>query len=264
MRACSRRAHQRSGQLAGPLVFLALLAGCASSPDDAPPPRPVRFAALVAPRLGPDPDRPPERPTAEDVLLEAVTTLSLESDLAFALVAGPLVTVDDAATAAMDREAVTGALGSIAARVYVALTPDEAKSPDLLEALARGVQKHPGDAAYTGPPVAGWRPVALGPAGEPSPSGVADDDVALPTAAVYAGTAPLSGEVGTLLVRAGPAPRLAVEGDRVVLELPPLHQPPHVYAIVTISPEGEVSAALHTALGEPGPPALAPVRLDLP
>jgi hypothetical protein len=247
-------------------VFLALLAGCASSPDDAPPPRPVRFAALVAPRLGPDPDRPPERPTAEDVLLEAVTTLSLESDLGFALVAGPLVTGDDPATLAIDRDAVAGALGSIAARVYVALTPDEATSPDLLEALARGVQKHPGDAAYTGPPVAGWRPVALGPAGEVPPSGVAEDadGGALPTAAVYAGTAPLAGEVGTLVVRAGPAPRLAVEDGRVVLELPPLHQPPHVYAIVTVSPDGEVSAALHTALGEPGPPALAPVRLDVP
>lgn len=247
--------------MTGPLVFLALLAGCASSPDDAPPPQPVRFAALVAPRLGSDPDRPPERPTAEDVLLEAVTTLSIESDLAFALVAGPLVTGDDPATQAVDLEALVGALGSIAARVYVALTPDEAKSPDLLEALARGVQKHPGDAAYTGPPVAGWRPVALGPAGE-APPGEGED--ALPTVAVYAGAAPLAGEVGTLVVRAGPAPRLVAEGGRVVLELPPLHEPPHVYAIVTVSPEGEVSASLHTALGEPGPPALAPVRLDLP
>lgn len=269
MRVRSGRAHLRSGQLAGPLVFCALLAGCASSPDDAPPAQPLRFAAFVAPSVGPDPARPPERPTAEEVLLEAVTTLSIESDLAFAMVAGPLVTGDDPAAKAVDRESVAGALGSIAARVYVALTPDEAKDPDLLESLGRGVQKHPGEAAYTGPAVAGWRPIAVGPAGEAPGAGKdegegEDDEVVLPTLVVYAGTAPLAEGVGTFVVRAGPAPRLAVEGGRVLLELPPLHQPPHVFAIATISPEGEVSVVLQTALGEPGPPALTPVRLELP
>ena len=75
-----RKLFARSGHLAGPLAFLTLLAGCSSTPDDAPPAQPLRFAALVAPRVGPDPERPPERPTAEEVLLEVVTSLSIESD----------------------------------------------------------------------------------------------------------------------------------------------------------------------------------------
>lgn len=256
---------------AGPLVFVAasLLAGCAAQ-EPAPPPRPLRFAALVAPRVGPAAaDAPPEQLTPEDVLLEVVTTLSAEPALDFTLVCGPVLAADSADP--LDREGLVGALGSIAAPVFVALDPQEAGDLDLLEALERGLPRHPGAPAYAGKPVAGWRPMALGPTGTPPAApgapatGEGDDDAPEPlTAAAYAGQAALPPGGPTLVLRPGAAPGLALQGGRVVLTLPPLAEPPHIYALVTVSPEGEVGVVLETAVEGATPPPLAPVRLPSP
>lgn len=214
-------------------LWLLLLAGCAGTPE-APPPRAVRFAALVAPSVA--------GPEAEGALLELVTALSSEPDLDFVLVGGPLLGSAEAA----DREALAGALGSIAAPVYVALGPQDAPLADLLEALERGIPKHPGKAAHVGPPVGGWRPAALGPAGE-LPEGAAG---ALPIVAVSAGAAPASGDVALLVVPgegeavAGPA------GTHVRLALPPFAPAPHAYAILTLEPSGELRTQVRAVLSE--------------
>lgn len=264
------RSSRRSGLLAGPLAFLApalavaTLGGCAGR-EPAPPPRPVRFAAFVAPALGAAPaDGAALSP--EDVLLEVVTALSGEPGLDFVLVAGPVVA--DPAAEGGDRDALVGALGSIAAPVFVALTADEAASQDLLEALERGLPRHKGAAAYAGRPVAGWQPAALGADGKlPAPSdGAGDDEPAVPVAAAFAGAGPPTAPV-TLVVVQGPEPRLGPlpgRPDVTALQLPPLGAPPHLFAVVTISPEGQVSVVLRTALGDPGPPAPPPVQLQAP
>lgn len=268
----SKVSSARSGPRVGPLAFLAALAGCAAS-EPAAPPRAVRFAALVAPRVGPAADdAAPDALSAEDVLLEVVTTLSAEPDLDFVLVDGPVVA--PTSTDPLDREGVVGALGSIAAPVLVGLTAEEAADLDLLEALERGLPKHLGAPAYAARPVAGWRAVALGPDGarptDPAPTAGADedeaDDDAPPAleAAAYAGASALPPGPPTLVLRRGGAPGLAVEGGRVVLTLPALVEPPHVYALVTISPDGEVGVRLKTALGAPPPPAPPPVQLPTP
>ncbi|MBX3470841.1 MAG: hypothetical protein KF878_28575 [Planctomycetes bacterium] len=262
------RSSRRSGLLAGPLAFLApalavaTLGGCAGR-EPAPPPRAVRFAAFVAPALGAAPtDTAALSP--EDVLLEVVTALSGEPELDFVLVAGPVVGGDDRG----DREALVGALGSIAAPVFVALTADEAASQDLLEALERGLPRHKGAAAYAGRPVAGWQPAALGADGKlPAPNdGAGDDGLAVPVAAAFAGAGPPAAPV-TLVVVQGPEPRLGPlpgRPDLTALQLPPLGAPPHLFAVVTISPEGQVSVVLRTALGDPAPPAPPPVQLQDP
>ncbi|MCO5166750.1 MAG: hypothetical protein M9894_10340 [Planctomycetes bacterium] len=242
---------------------MALLAGCAAR-EPAPPPRPVRFAAFVAPRLGPAPaDLPAGQLGPEDVLLEVVTALSGEPGLDFVLVAGPVVAGDDPG----DRDALVGALGSIAAPVFVALTPEEAASPDLLEALERGLPRHQGAAAYAGKPVAGWQPVALRPDGAlPADARREGDEEGVPIAAAFAGAGPPPAAV-SLAVVPGQAPALGPVPERpgvVALRLPPVTAPPHVFALVTISPGGLVSVVLRTALGDPAPAAPPPVQLSPP
>jgi hypothetical protein len=237
-------------RLCAALLLLAL-AGCAST-DDAPPPAPLRFAAIAGPRVGHD--------GAEDALLEVVTTLSLEADLDVALVAGPLVANEEP----LAREGLVGALGSIAAPTYVALSPTDGPLAELLETLERGLPKHPGTAQHGGPAVKGWRPVAVGPAGElppaePAASDDDDDDGPLPVIAARGGPgAPPEGV--RLVVVTGDAPSLSADGGVVTLTLPPLSDPPHLFAIGTISPEGEVSVSLRTAFGATPPAPLAPVR----
>lgn len=268
MRARGRSSTGRSGLLAGPLALVALLAGCAAS-EPAPPPRPVRFAAIVGPRVGAPPGdtASPDTFTAEDVLLEVVTTLSAEPDLDFVLVDGPVVAPGSADP--LDRQGLAGALGSVAAPVLVAVTVEEAADVDLLEALERDLPKHPGAPAYAAKPAAGWQALAIGPTGQrpdAAPTTAEEDEDAPPVlqAAAYAGASPLPAGPPALVVRPGEAPALEVQGGRVVLTLPPLADPPHVYALVTISPDGEVGVRLRTALGAPPPPALPPVRLPAP
>lgn len=235
--------------LAGLVV---LLAGCAGR-EEAPPPRALRFAAFVSPRVA--------GTAAEGVLLEVVTALSSEAALDFVLVGGPLVGSQEAA----DRDALAGALGSIAAPVYVALAPDDA-TPDVLESLEQGVQKHPGEAAHAGPPVAGWRPMAIAPDGALPEVAGGGDGPAFPVVAVRAGAAPPPDAVRLLISRNAEPTYFGERRDgRVELGLPPLDAPPHVYAIVTVEPTGEVKTELRALLPEPPiPPALVPLFVDLP
>jgi len=226
-------------------ALLALLAGCASEPP-APPP-PVRFAVIGAPAL-PGPDA---GPTAEEALFEVVTLLSQVPDLDFVLVPGPLLATGDRAA----RDLLTAALGSLAGPVYAALGPDDGPRDALLEELGRYVPGHPGEKAYAGEAVGGLRPVVLTPDGSsPEPEGEAEPAWAL---AVHgpvepAGAYPLTVGTGPLGL-GGPAEALA-------LRLPPLGEPPHVFALVRIE-DGRLEVEWRTALGDAPPPSPPPARL---
>ncbi len=277
---------------AGWLVALAFATGCAAGPDAAQEERPLRVAAFVGPTVGaglePGEAGDPGLETAEDALLEVVTTLSGERDLVAVLVAGPLVAPglgvadpgaepatpaggDDDTGPARD-EAIAGllgGLGSIAAPVCVALAPGDPAGP-LLEALRDGLPGHPGRAAHAHRPKQAWLDaVALGPAGEvPEPArsdepGAQAD--AAPRARVVVTALPALGAreapPGTLLlVLPGDAPALAVEAGVAVLRLPPLTRPPHLYALATVS-RGEVRVALRALDPAATPPTLPPARL---
>ena len=276
---------------AGWLAALAFATGCAAGPDAAQEERPLRVAAFVGPAVGaalePGDAGDLGLETAEDALLEAVTTLSGERDLVAVLVAGPLVAqradVAEPGTGPevgpsegdpdpAQAEAIAGllgGLGSIAAPVCVALAAGDPAAP-LLEALRDGLPGHPGRAAHAHRPKQAWLDaVALGPANEhPEPARAGEpgsQPEAPPRARVVVAASPALGvrdaPPGTLLlVLPGDAPTLAVEAGVAVLRLPPLTRPPHLYALATVSRD-EVRVALRALDPAATPPALPPVRL---
>jgi len=240
-------------------------AGCASTTeDDAAARKPLVLAVVAAPCVGavtsaagPD-GKPVEGMRAEDALLDLVTALSTETDVAYVLVPGPLLAPrgDDPAG---DLAALGGALGSLSAPAVVALAPSDVETEGGLEPLLEGLERdlpgHPGKAAYLAKRRPGFRVLALGPDGKgPEAEAVEEkdqdepDDDAWTIAAL--GAAWGSGE-GTqpvpqvdLLVAVGAQPTLtAGAGGRLTLLLPPFVDPPHVWALVTIQ-EGQVRVSV--------------------
>lgn len=246
-------------------AWLALLlplaaAGCSSDerPEDEVA---LRFAVLSAPSIG---MVTTASGTAEDLLLEAVTELSAVTSLQYVLVPGPVLA--DATPAS--RESLLGALGSVAGSVVVALAPGDGPEKPLLEALAKSLAGHSGKAAHATKPKHGWRAVALAPDGTPPPpppradEGDDEDDDAPPVLdLVVAARAPAS-LPGAVVVVPGEPLRLELVGGRALLVVPPLTSPPHVLAVVTVE-AGRVSVQLISAVGQPVPPAPAPVQLPV-
>jgi hypothetical protein len=245
----ARRAGSRALKGAAS-AFLALLStGCVGGPEASQGFQPVRFAVIGAPRLGGD-------LLAEDMLLEAVTVLSLEPDLDFCLVPGPLLAgnVDDLEAA---RDALVGALGSLASPVYTAWGPGDGPELELLEALEQGLFEHPGQLSYAGKVVRGVQPVVLDATGAPP------DDLApranLLRVAVSGGQA--GSGVGSLRVRAGAELGLQADSAGAELVVPSLAEPPHLYGVCTWDGR-ELSVAWHALEGEQAPPAPPPIQLS--
>lgn len=254
----------RRAWLALALALPLAAAGCCSDerPDEEVP---LRFAVLAAPSVG---MVTTASGTAEDLLLEAVTELSAVTSLQYVLVPGPVLADETPES----REALLGGLGSIAGSVVVALAPTDGPAEPLLEALGKGLAGHPGKAAQGTKPKDGWRAVALAPDGTPPPAAEReakkadddeeeDDDEAPPVQDLVVAARTPPHLAGAILVLPGEPLRLEVVGERVVLVVPPLTSPPHIFAVVTVA-GGRVSVQLYSAVGQPPPPAPAPV--DLP
>lgn len=235
--------------LAGVCAALAA-SGCASSRAAAPP-RPLILAALPAPRLGAGAvSGGASELTPEDFLLEVATQLSLEPRLDLCLVPGPLLAegLPEASQADVLLGVVDG-LGQIAAPVYVGLRAEEV-GPGLLETLRQTLRQHPGRASAWGPPVLGWRPVALDSGGDlaaleaftqretaadEGDPGKAAEGPGVPLLVALGGSEPARDPRLYLQVRAGEAPGLsAAPGGGLVLTLPPLSS--GLYALCTLDP----------------------------
>lgn len=262
------------------LAALALLgAGCASTPEDEGAVRkPLVLAALAAPCVGSVTSAGAEGGAgtrAEDLLLDLVTVLSTEAEVAYVLVPGPLL-APGGADPAGDLAALGGALGSLSAPAVVALAPSDVESQGgldpLLEGLERDLPGHPGKAAYAAKRRPGYRVVALGPDGKGPEAaaveeGAKDDEdaddartIAALGASWGAGETPGAPKVD-LLVAVGAQPTLtAGAGGRLTLLLPSFVDPPHVWALVTIH-EGEVRVTLRALDPATKPRDLPPLRL---
>lgn len=232
--------------------------GCASTTEeDAAARKPLVLAVVAAPCVGAVASEGATR--AEDALLDLVTTLSTETDVAYVLVPGPLL-APQGPDPAGDLAALGGALGSLSAPAVVALAPSDAEAEGgldpLLEGLERDLPGHPGKAAYAARPRRGYRVLALGPDGkgpeaetveEKKDGDEADDDDAWTIAALGAawgsGEGVQPGPRVDLLVAVGAQPTLTATGGRLVLLLPPFVDPPHTWALVTIQ-EGEVRVSV--------------------
>ncbi|MDC3379147.1 hypothetical protein OAX78_02580 [Planctomycetota bacterium] len=240
--------HNRAGLWAGALCVLTLAGGCTSTEDAGPPPEPLRFAVICAPEISGSFDL--ESPTPDELLLEAVTILSVEPDLAFCLVPGPVLGQVDGSPDAEEeqeiaRELLIGGLGSLACPVYVALSSDD---PTLLEQLTEGVPGNPGELAFWADPLQGVQVVVLDPATgnlpEPAHADGPSDDESTPSAPTIGVLA--SGRVlrpphdVTLLVKSG-GEFMLHDARGAELRVPSLLTPPHLIAIVTVDPGGKVS-----------------------
>lgn len=232
--------------------------GCASTPEDeAAARKPLVLAVIAAPCVG----AVSSDGTAEDALLDLVTTLSTEADVGYVLVPGPLL-APKGPDPAGDLAALGGALGSLSAPAVVALAPSDAETEGGLEPLLEGLERdlpgHPGKAAYAAKPRRGYRVLALGPDGEgPEAATVEekkpdedDDDEAWTIAALGAawgsGEGVQPGPQVDLLVAVGAQPTLtAGPGGRLTLLLPPFVDPPHTWALVTIQ-EGQVRVSVRS------------------
>jgi hypothetical protein len=213
------------------------VAGCAA-PKAPEPPKPVRFAVITAPRVGAGADADL---SAEDALLEAVTDLSGETDLAFCLVPGPLFGAEGEDT----RSGLVGALGSLAIPVTFAPAPGETLGDEL-----KALRKQTG----------GARQERLSPVGLSASGDVVGDAKGLVVAAQ--GGQPPKSPVW-LLARVGSAVRFeaAPEGG-VILELPSLASPPHLFGVLTVSGT-ELALELRSATGQ-APPAPPPLAIKTP
>ncbi|RMG17400.1 MAG: hypothetical protein D6731_04125 [Planctomycetota bacterium] len=205
------------------LLLLGLLAplGCASAPAAGGPPPVVRFAVVPAPRVG------DEAGEGEELLLEAVTELSLEDSLAFCLVPGPLTATADPAAA----EALGGALGSVAAPVIVGPSAAEAARKEFLATLAGCLEGEEGVVTARGPSVDGLTPLRDS----------AGDLVVRRDAG------------GRLRIALGETVALRREEGGLVLTLPPLRAPPHTIALVR-SEGGRLRVELRSLGDAPAPP----------
>ncbi len=246
-----------TGWLAAALVLVAG-AGCASTTEeDAAARKPLVLAVVAAPCVGgvSSATAGAEGSRAEDLLLDLVTALSTETDVAYVLVPGPLL-APGSADPAGDLAALGGALGSLSAPAVVALAPSDVESAGLeplLEGLERDLPGHPGKAAYAAKRRRGYRVLALGPDGkgpeaatveEKGPDddedGEGDRTVAALGAAWGAGDGPTTRTPVDLLVAVGVQPALtAGPGGRLTLLLPPFLDPPHLWALVTVE-DGQV------------------------
>ena len=238
-----------------------LLAGCSSqtAEDEA---KPVRFVVIAAPALGAEPEG--GAPPTEDLLYDLVTELSGDGEFDFCLVPGPLLGSLDPES----REALLGALGQIAGRVYPALSSGDGPRQELLEALgdkSEGLPGHEGQAAFRGKAVRGFRPIVVGPDGaepdgEPDGEEQPEEDRAPHSIAVFAAeTRPEASH--DLEVTSGDPASLTRVGETIRVALPPLGLPPHLYGVVEVA-GGVVRLTLRSA--EPGaeiPPAPPPLPL---
>lgn len=229
-------------------------AGCASTTEeDAATRKPLVLAVVAGPCVGAVTSAGLR---AEDALLDLVTALSTEPDVAYVLVPGPLL-APEGADPAGDLAALGGALGSLSAPAVVALAPSDVESEGGLELLLEGLERdlpgHPGKAAYAAKPRRGYRVVALGPDGKgPEAAAVeekdeAEDDetrtIAVLGAAWGSGEGTQPGPQVDLLVCVGTQPALASAAGHLVLLLPPFVDPPHVWALVTLQ-EGQVRVSV--------------------
>lgn len=248
-----------TGWLAAAALLVVGGAGCASTAEDeATATKPLVLAALAAPCVGAVTSATAEGAEgvrAEDALLDLVTALSTEPDVAFVLVPGPLL-APKGADPAGDLAALGGALGSLSAPAVVALAPSDVETEGgldpLLEGLERDLPGHPGKAAYEAKRRRGYRVVALGPDGEGPEAAEAveetdDDDAEVAATSIAVQGAPGEGirwrGAIDLLVSVGAQPALASAAGHLVLLLPPFVDPPHVWALVTIH-EGQVRVSV--------------------
>lgn len=232
-------------------LLLAALAGCAATPPP-PPPQPVRVAVIGSPALGgdsADPDWP-----ADALLLEAVTWVSAETRLDAVILLGPLFA--EASPAAV--QALTGALGSVACPVVVAVAAgDLDPGGRTLERLEAELPSHPGQAAYGRVVADGQARVA---AADPEGTGGGSATAGQWSIRAEAGAA---GEAAAdLVIR--PGARLALTpatGDAPArLEVPPLAS--GVVAVATLSGGGALTVEALDVKGGPAPEAVAPIQLE--
>jgi len=106
--------------------------------------------------------------------------------------------------------------------------------------------------------VEGWVPLASDAQGQ-APAKAAEPGRQVSVEGTGARRGPASAEV-RLRVVTGKAPALTRVGESVVLALPAVHLPPHVYALVEVK-EGRVHVTLRALRGK-APPGPAPLALD--
>lgn len=252
--------------------------GCASS-EAAAPPRPLVLAVLPAPALSGAASES-EALSPGDFLLEVATQLSLEARLDLCLAPGPLLAPGVAESSFADAlQSLQDGLGQIAPPVYVGLGAEEAGAVELLEALQRTLRQHPGRASAWGPPVLGWRPVALaagadlssveaeakresappsageGEQPEPKPQGEeeAERERSAPLLVALGGGELVSDPRLRLQVISGPEPGLApAPSGGLVLTLPPAAR--GLFALCTLD-SAKITVEWRSVAPEAAPPA---------